>query len=165
MSQPYNPPANAPQLNFLATLLFPGGVIIPLRNSYAAKLIPTYGATPKAVVTNPLYNPFTPPSSLIIFEVIPHIVRSILVYLGGAAVWYADANACVAWLGIEDGTVFGPVAAAWATSDTEAVAIDNRDLTRSKGYVEPEKPNQSAWYTVVTMDMTYRRMLPQPVPH
>lgn len=36
-----NPPANAPQLSFLGIVLLPGGVIIPLRNSYVAKLMPT----------------------------------------------------------------------------------------------------------------------------
>jgi hypothetical protein len=80
----------------------------------------------------------------------PHIVSSALVYIGGAAVWYPDAKACVACdIGIDDdiGAIFGPAApAGGATSDTDAVAIDNRDRTRSNGYVEPEKkaehPNQ-----------------------
>lgn len=76
----------APQLNFLAIPLFPGGVTTPLKNSYAAKLIPTYGATPTAVVTNPRYRPRTPPSSRMIFCVIPHIVSSTFVYCVTAAV-------------------------------------------------------------------------------
>lgn len=72
-------PASAPQANFRVTLFFPGGVITPRKNSYAAKLIPTYGATPIAVVTSPRYNPRMPPSSRRILSVIPTIVRSTLV--------------------------------------------------------------------------------------
>jgi hypothetical protein len=82
--------------------------MMPRKNSYAAKLIPTYGATPKAVVTRPRYSARTPPSSRMIFKVMPPIVRSALVYGGAVAlaaevarfeataeeVWYAEASAC-----------------------------------------------------------------------
>jgi hypothetical protein len=85
-------PANAPQLNFLTIVFFPGGVRMPLKNSYAAKLIPTYGATPTAVVTNPRYSPRTPPSSRIILSVIPHIVKSAFLYTVAIT---ADADAVV----------------------------------------------------------------------
>lgn len=84
----------------------------------------------------------------------PQIVRSALVYPGTVAavalfkfeataedVWYADARACLALcgMGIDDGiearTTLG--VAAPAVRDIEAVAIESRERTRSKGYVEP----------------------------
>lgn len=48
-SSEINSPARAPQVSFRTIVFFSGGVITPLRASYAAKLIPTYGATPTAV--------------------------------------------------------------------------------------------------------------------
>ena len=143
-------PAKAPQLSFLHTLLFPGGVMMPRKNSYAAKLIPTYGATPTAVVTRPRYSARTPPSSRMIFNVMPPIVRSALVYAGtvplaaeaarfeatAEEVWYAEASACfVCWNGIV-GETLG--VGAGEVREIDAVAIDSRDRTRSKGYVEPK---------------------------
>ena len=87
-----------------------------------------------AVGINPRYSALTPPSSLITLRVIPHIVRSRGEKTDCAvdravvdAVWYADARAgCEA---VED------VAA--ACSGIDAVAIDNRERMRSKGYVVP----------------------------
>lgn len=76
----------------------------------------------------------------------PHIVRSAWVYIDGAAVWYPDAKACVpceSGIDVDAAAIFGPAAAAGTTSETEAVAMDSRDLTRSNGYVEPEKIVQS----------------------
>ena len=126
--------------------------MMPLKNSYAAKLIPTYGATPTAVVIRPRYSARTPPSSRMIFNVIPPIVRSALLYAGAVAlaevaifeatdeeVWYAEASVCfVCWKGIG---VVGAVETLGATEvrEIDAVAIDNRDRTRSNGYVEPKK--------------------------
>jgi len=122
------------------------------KNSYAAKLIPTYGATPKAVVTRPRYRARTPPSSRMIFNVMPPIVRSALVYAGEAVlqldeakfeataeeVWYAEASACfVCWKGIGViSAVEGLDVDAAEVREIDAVAIDSRDRTRSNGYVE-----------------------------
>lgn len=143
-------PAKAPQLSLRHTLLLPGGVTTPRKNSYAAKLIPTYGATPIAVVTSPRYSARTPPSSRMILSVMPHIVRSFLEYPAAFSavavdtdedVWYAEASAGFAMLATDDKGAFCKTALAAAgcaaISDTEAVAIESRDRTRSKGYVEP----------------------------
>lgn len=127
--------------------------MMPRKNSYAAKLIPTYGATPKAVVTKPRYSARTPPSSRMIFNVMPPIVRSALVYADAVPleaevarfeatteeVWYAEASACfVCWNGIG---VVGETLGVGATEvrEIDAVAIDSRDRTRSNGYVEPKR--------------------------
>jgi hypothetical protein len=110
----------------------------PRRASYAAKLIPTYGATPIAVATRPRYNARKPPSSRITFRVIPHMVSS--EGNGRADVWSAEAS-----LNCED--VDAPVDEGGGMDDDDvaellaaimdAVAIDNRERTRSSGYVVP----------------------------
>jgi hypothetical protein len=126
-------PARAPQLSFLTALLFPGGVIRPRRVSYAAKLIPTYGATPIAVATRPRYNALTPPSSRMTFRVIPHIVSS-------EGKWRAEVCSAEASLGCEDEGVGADVdAAVLFEASIDAVAIDNRERTKSNGYVVPAK--------------------------
>lgn len=134
-------PAKAPHANFLGTETFPGGVMTPLNASYAAKLIPTYGATPIAVATKPRYSPRTPPSSRMTFKVIPHMVSSgdgIAIDrddgLDKDDVWYPDANVCVTEETAEDG--LGGCLSGNAVG-RDAVAIDRRDRTRSNGYVEP----------------------------
>lgn len=89
----------------------------------------------------PRYNPRTPPSSRITFIVIPHIVNS--AFEKGAAtaraeladdedeVWYADANAgFAAELAVDEPGLDMAI---------DAVAIDNRDRTRSRGYVVPTR--------------------------
>lgn len=74
-----------------------------------------------------------PPSSRTIFNVIAHILTSLGFKVfgtggdGAEAVWYPDANA-----GFNDTE---DVAAIWM--GIEAVAMDNRDRTKSRGYVEP----------------------------
>lgn len=98
--------------------------MIPRSASYAAKLIPTYGATPTAVATSPRYNPRTPPSSRITLRVIPTTVRSAFEYRAFAL----DAPE------VEDGVEF---ADNWFWRDILAVAMDKRERTRSRGYVEP----------------------------
>lgn len=68
-------------------------------------------------------------------RVIPHTVRSCGEKKGVAvgrgaeveAVWYAEARA--GWAGLDD--------TAGVCSGIEAVAIDNRERTRSNGYVLP----------------------------
>jgi hypothetical protein len=77
-----------------------------------------------------------------IFIVIPHIVSSAFVYCDAvAAVEWKSAAAC---LGIDaaagrDGAVDGAGVGDRAAAEraTEAVAMDKRDRTRSRGYVEP----------------------------
>lgn len=115
--------------------------MIPRSASYAAKLMPTYGATPIAVGINPLYNALTPPSSRMTLIVIPHTVRSCFENIvvvcrtalavaaadAGADVWYADDN-----VGFGEGV--DCIFCFWKTG-IEAVAIDNLDRTRSRGYV------------------------------
>jgi hypothetical protein len=104
----------------------------PLRNSYAAKLIPTYGATPKAVVTSPRYSPRIPPSSRATLSVIPHIVSADAV--GG------DTMEEDAWRTEESVRVrveLAGGAADWAESGIDAVAIESLERTKSSGYVEP----------------------------
>lgn len=69
-----NEPATAPQLSFChAACSCPGGVKNARSHSYVAKFIPTYGATPTAVGTIPLYNALTPPSSRYMIAIIPHM--------------------------------------------------------------------------------------------
>jgi hypothetical protein len=112
----------------------------PRRASYAAKLIPTYGATPIAVATKPRYNALTPPSSRITFRVIPHMVSSD--GKGRADVWSAEAS-----LNFEDVDV--PADEGGAVGDggvaellgviIDAVAMDSRERIRSNGYVVPAK--------------------------
>ena len=120
----------------------------PRRASYAAKLIPTYGATPIAVATRPRYNARMPPSSRITFRVMPHMVSS--ESNGRADVWSAEAS-----LSFDD--VDAPVDEGGGMDDDdddddndaaepfaaimEAVAIDNRECTRSSGYVVPVTEN------------------------
>ena len=92
-----------------------------------------------AVGTRPRYSARTPPSSRITLSVIPHMVKSALANAcatGRTAalveeVWYEDASAgCAA---IDDGA-----GACDDCTGMEAVAIDSRDRTRSRGYVVPE---------------------------
>jgi len=107
----------------------------PRRASYAAKLIPTYGATPIAVATRPRYNARAPPSSLMTFRAMPHIVSSD--GEGRADVWSAEAS-----LNFEDD---GPADGGEGVDDDagadafaaimEAVAMDNLERSRSNGYV------------------------------
>lgn len=98
-----------------------------------------------AVGINPRYNARTPPSSRMTFNVMPHIVRSAgekavaiaREALDAAAaadedVWYADASAGFAAVDVVGGG-FG------LDTDIDAVAIDNRDRTRSRGYVVPSR--------------------------
>ena len=109
----------------------------PRSASYAAKLIPTYGATPIAVATKPRYSALTPPSSRITFIVMPHMVSS--EGKRRADVWSAEAS-----LNCEEED-----AAAVEGADADVcelfvesmddVAIDNRERTRSNGYVVPAK--------------------------
>ncbi len=73
----------------------------PLCITLRVLYLPTYGATPIAVGTNPRYNALTPPSSLMTRIVMPHTVRSWAEKKGAAAgrgtdaeaVWYAEARA------------------------------------------------------------------------
>lgn len=113
----------------------------PRRASYAAKLIPTYGATPMAVATRPRYNARTPPSSRITFRVIPHMVSS--EGKGRADVWRAEAS-----LSFEDvdvpvdeggGVDEGADVAELFAARIDAVAMDSRERIRSNGYVVPAK--------------------------
>ena len=112
-------PARAPHVSFLGTVLLPGGVMIPRSSSYVAKFRPTYGATPTAVVIKPLYSARTPPSSRMTFNVMPHTVRSAAVKFATTAEDAADDT---------DAGLMG----------RDAVAMDSRDRTRSRGYVEPK---------------------------
>lgn len=113
----------------------------PRRASYAAKLIPTYGATPMAVATRPRYNARTPPSSRITFRVIPHMVSS--EGKGRADVWSAEASLSFEDVdvpvdeggGVDEGA---DVAELFATR-IDAVAMDSRERIRSNGYVVPAK--------------------------
>lgn len=105
--------------------------MIPRKASYAAKLIPTYGATPIAVATIPRYNPRTPPSSRMILRVIPNTDR--LAFEKSVFGLKPDAP------GVEDGAESTDNANGgrfW--TGILAVAIDKRERTRSKGYVEPK---------------------------
>lgn len=68
----------------------------------------------------------------------PHIVSSALVYgevlaTVDEAVWYADDRAVFSGI-VLDTVALGLLGA--ALRFTDAVAIDNRERTRSKGYVE-----------------------------
>ena len=74
-----------------------------------------------------------------ILRVIPHIVSSALVYAEvlptvDDAVWYADDSAVFSGI-VLDTVALGLLGA--AVRVTDAVAIDSRERTRSKGYVEP----------------------------
>jgi hypothetical protein len=105
----------------------------PRKASYAAKLIPTYGATPIAVATKPRYSALTPPSSRITFIVMPHMVSS--ESEGRADVCSAEVSfKCEE----EDVDADADVCELFVES-MDAVAIDNRERTRSKGYVVPVK--------------------------
>lgn len=112
----------------------------PRRASYAAKLIPTYGATPIEVATRPRYNALTPPSSRITFRVIPHMVSS--EGKGRADVWSAEASLNCEDLDVpadEGGGVDDEDVAELLVAIIDAVAMDSRERTRSSGYVVPAK--------------------------
>lgn len=78
-------------------------------------------------------------------SVIPHIVRSLGVQAacfvvrasvaddGAEAVWYPDDS---------EGCCVETVDGVLCCTGIDAVAIDNRDLTRSKGYVVPGVPQR-----------------------
>jgi hypothetical protein len=119
----------------------------PRRASYAAKLIPTYGATPIAVATRPRYNARMPPSSRITFRVMPHMVSSD--GNGRADVWSAEASLSCGDVdapadeggGIDDDDGDDEDVAELFAAIMDAVAIDNRERTRSSGYVVPATEN------------------------
>ncbi len=105
----------------------------PRRVSYAAKLIPTYGATPIAVATRPRYNARTPPSSRITFRVMPHMVNS----EGNGRADVCSAETSLNFEPADEGGGLDEGVAELLAAIIDAVAMDSRERTRSSGYVVP----------------------------